>query len=83
MAQLIDLEGLPEPVAKAIAETVRNLKCGYSVKETSPSEDAHLGTSYDADLALEALLDTLPAMPSLSDEAVSRENIYAVDEEIR
>jgi hypothetical protein len=26
MAQLIDLEGLPDPVAKAIAETVLNLK---------------------------------------------------------
>ena len=29
MAQLIDLEGLPEPVAKAIAETVLNLKNQY------------------------------------------------------
>ena len=29
MAQPIDLEGLPEPVAKAIAETVLNLKNRY------------------------------------------------------
>jgi hypothetical protein len=31
MAQPIDLEGLPEPVAKAIAETVHNLKNRYGV----------------------------------------------------
>jgi len=30
MAQVIDLEGLPEPVARAIAETVLNLKKSYS-----------------------------------------------------
>src|ERR1035438_5832106 len=29
MAQVIDLEGLPDPVAKAIAETVLNLKSRY------------------------------------------------------
>jgi hypothetical protein len=29
MAQTIDLEGLPDPVAKAIAETVLNLKSHY------------------------------------------------------
>lgn len=29
MAQAIDLEGLPEPVAKAIVETVHNLKSRY------------------------------------------------------
>ncbi len=33
MPQLIDLEGLPEPVAKAIAETVSNLKTQYQVAE--------------------------------------------------
>lgn len=32
MAQVIDLEGLPDPVAKAIAETVVNLKDRYGVK---------------------------------------------------
>ncbi len=31
MAQVIDLEGLPEPVAKAIVETVINLKSQYRV----------------------------------------------------
>ena len=29
MAQVIDLEGLPDPVAKAIVETVSNLKKCY------------------------------------------------------
>jgi hypothetical protein len=32
MAQVIDLEGLPEPVAKAIVETVLNLKSRYRAK---------------------------------------------------
>ena len=32
MAQFIDLEGLPEPVAKAIEETVLNLKMRYRSK---------------------------------------------------
>ena len=32
MAQVIDLEGLPDPVAKAIAETVLNLKNRYRTK---------------------------------------------------
>ena len=31
MAQVIDLEGLPAPVARAIAETVINLKNRYRV----------------------------------------------------
>jgi hypothetical protein len=42
MAQTIDLEGLPDPVAKAIAETVLNLKGHYrkrSVKTTKPLKD--------------------------------------------
>jgi hypothetical protein len=32
MAQVIDLEGLPEPVAKAIVETVLNLKSRYRAR---------------------------------------------------
>jgi hypothetical protein len=36
-------------------------------------------TAGEADRALEELLDTLPLMPSLSDKALSRENIYAED----
>lgn len=36
MAQVIDLEGLPEPVAKAIAETVFNLKNRYRSKSKQP-----------------------------------------------
>jgi hypothetical protein len=32
MALVIDLEGLPEPVAKAIVETVLNLKSRYRAK---------------------------------------------------
>ena len=36
MAQVIDLEGLPEPVAKAIAETVFNLKNRYRAKSEQP-----------------------------------------------
>ena len=36
MAQVIDLEGLPDPVAKAIAETVVNLKNRYRLKSVQP-----------------------------------------------
>jgi hypothetical protein len=35
MAQTIDLEGLPDLVAKAIVETVVNLKSRYPVKAAS------------------------------------------------
>ena len=36
MAQVIDLEGLPDAVAKAIAETVVNLKSRYRAKPEQP-----------------------------------------------
>ena len=41
MSQVIDLEGLPDPVAKAIAETVIQLKRRYRPKsvETKPFKD--------------------------------------------
>jgi hypothetical protein len=42
MAQVIDLEGLPDPVAKAIVETVLNLKSRYRTqggKTTKPPRD--------------------------------------------
>jgi hypothetical protein len=41
MAQVIDLEGLPDPVARAIAETVVNLKNQYRAKREGrkPVED--------------------------------------------
>ena len=42
MAQVVDLEGLPDPVAKAIAETVLNLKSRYRTqrgKTTKPLRD--------------------------------------------
>ena len=42
MAQAIDLEGLPDPVAKAIAETVLDLKSRYrtqSGKTAKPLRD--------------------------------------------
>ncbi len=40
MPQLIDLEGLPEPVAKAITETVLNLKNQYreQAQEKQPAK---------------------------------------------
>ena len=41
MAQVIDLEGLPDPVAEAIVETVTQLKKRYRLKsvETKPAKD--------------------------------------------
>jgi hypothetical protein len=38
MPQVIDLEGLPDPVAKAIAETVFNLKRRYRAKSGKTSK---------------------------------------------
>jgi hypothetical protein len=38
MPQVIDLEGLPDPVAKAIAETVLNLKRRYRAKSGKTSK---------------------------------------------
>ena len=38
MSQVIDLDGLPDPVAKAIAETVINLKNRYRVKNEPPRQ---------------------------------------------
>ena len=37
----------------------------------------------EADRALDELLDTLPPMPSLSDKALSRESIYAPEDDTR
>ncbi len=42
MAQVIDLEGLPDPVAKAIAETVVNLKNRYRLKSVQPKPSKDL-----------------------------------------
>lgn len=42
MAQVIDLEGLPDPVAKAIAETVVNLKNRYHLKSVQPTPSKDL-----------------------------------------
>ena len=36
MAQVIDLEGLPDRVAKAIEETVLNLKSRYGAMSNAP-----------------------------------------------
>lgn len=48
MPQMIDLEGLPEPVAKAIVETVTNLKNRYRAAELAvkPAKDlpSHSGS---------------------------------------
>ena len=46
MAQLIDLEGLPDPVARAIEETVLNLKSRYRTqadKSVTPLKDLPSG----------------------------------------
>jgi len=42
MPQIIDLEGLPEPVARAIAETVVNLKGRYLPKPDRPKPPKEL-----------------------------------------
>ena len=62
MAQVIDLEGLPEPVAKAIAETVSNLKNQYRTAD----KDAH---------AAEPPID-LPSFPVKVIGSLRRVDIY-------
>ena len=75
MPQVITLEGLPEPVAKALIETVNNLKRSYRVSDGAPTLSNK--TVDDAEQEWDAFLDTLPVMPSLSDEVLSREGMYA------
>jgi hypothetical protein len=60
MAQTIDLEGLPDPVAKAIAETVLNLKSRYRRK---------------SDKAAKPLKD-LPSRPGKATGSLRRVDIY-------
>jgi hypothetical protein len=61
---------------------VLNLKVSYGAK-SADSEPSRKLTAAQADQALEGLLDTLPPMPSLSDEALSRETIYAPENDAR
>jgi hypothetical protein len=84
MAQVIDLDGLPDPVAKAIMETVVNLKNRYTAKNAgSPATSSQKLSAQEADAALDEVLASLPPMPSLSDKALSRESIYAPEDEAR
>ena len=82
MPQVITLEGLPEPVAKALIETVNNLKNSYEAE--SPTASIPLEhTAAEKFQSLREFIATLPPMPVLSDEALRRENMYAEDEEGR
>lgn len=83
MARVIELDGLPDGVAKAIAETVRNLKRGYRENGGATHEEFRKLTAEEADRALEEILDSLPPMPSLSDRALSRESMYALEDDAR
>jgi hypothetical protein len=84
MAQVIDLDGLPDPVARAITETVLNLKSRYAPQSTgSTATSSPTLSAQEADAALDEVLASLPPMPSLSDKALSRESIYAPDDEAR
>jgi hypothetical protein len=62
---------------------VGNLKSGYRAQGDTVSEPTPKLTATEADLALEELLDTLPPIPSLSDKALSREAIYAPEDDTR
>ena len=75
MPHVITLEGLPEPVAKALIETVNNLKNSYRIPTVDPTLSNK--TVEGAEQEWDEFLDTLPVMPSLSDEALRRESMYA------
>ena len=84
MAQIIDLDGLPDPVAKAILETVLNLKNLYASEDKgSAAISSQKLSAQEADAALDEILASLPPMPSLADKALSRESIYGPEDEAR
>jgi len=60
MAKVIDLGGLPDPVAKAIEETVRNLKSNYDTGNAKPA----------------APLKDLPSGPGKAIGSLRRVDIY-------
>jgi hypothetical protein len=61
MAQVIDLDGSPDPVANAIAETVVNLKNRYRAKNQQPPPKP---------------LKDLPSRPGKVIGSLSRVDIY-------
>jgi len=77
LARLIDLEGLPDPVAKAIAETVLNLKIRYCADVSEPPQKLN---RRGGGSSIGRTPGHVPPMPSLSDEVPSRESIYASDD---
>ena len=66
MARLIDLDGLPDPVAKAIVETVLNLKNRYRGDFPAPAVPER---------GVKPLKD-LPSRPGMVIGNVSRVEIY-------
>ena len=76
MPQVITLEGLPEPVAKALIETVNNLKNSYRMESAAGQIPPQM-TAAEKLLSLQEFISKLPLMPALPDEALSRESMYA------
>ena len=54
-----------------------------SLLASVPDENPALGADADPDRALDDVLESLPTMPSLSDQALSRECMYASEDETR
>ncbi len=67
-------EGLVRQAIDPILESAPDELRGPEPRKLSAAE---------ADRALDEILDTLPVMPSLSDKALSRESIYAPEDDIR
>lgn len=80
MPQVITLEGLPEPVAKALIETVNNLKRSYRLENTVAELPAQK-TPAERTRAWEEYIATLPPMPVIPDYALRREFMYAPENE--
>ncbi len=80
MQQVITLEGLPEPVAKALIETVNNLKNSYRLENINTQVGMER-TPAERTRSLREFIATLPPMPVLSDYALTREAMYAPENE--
>ena len=65
-----------------VRQAIDPLLASLSDKDGSREQSRKM-TFAEAGRALDELLDTLPPMPSLSDQALSRESIYAPEDDTR
>jgi len=83
----ITLELAPELETRFVAEArakgipVGEVVKAYLLRQRVPSSDTAQMSPEEWDKAWDELLDDLPDIPTLSDEAISRESIYTREDE--